>query len=90
MNKRINIFLISFNIHLKHYLITSMRVLFFVLTLGLGSSFANTGNTQERISIHVDNVSYAELFKVIQNSSDYVLFYKDDIIDNNKKRSSKK
>ncbi len=87
MNKRISFFLINFKIHLRHYLITSMRSLFFIMTLGLGSLFANTGNTQEKINVRVDNVSYAELFKVVQNSSDYVFFYKDAVINTNKKVS---
>ncbi|MFV0565859.1 MAG: carboxypeptidase-like regulatory domain-containing protein, partial [Flavobacteriaceae bacterium] len=47
MNKRNNFSLINFKVDVK----TTIQILFFVLTLGLGSSFANTGHTNTNLKV---------------------------------------
>ncbi|GAA4233727.1 TonB-dependent receptor [Postechiella marina] len=58
-----------------------MRVFIFFILIGLSSVYANSTYSQVKIDINVKNVSIKELFKEIQKKSEYIFFYKDDVID---------
>ncbi|MDO6803510.1 TonB-dependent receptor [Wenyingzhuangia sp. 1_MG-2023] len=62
-----------------------MRVFLLFITIGLGSVYANYPYSQEKMDINVRNVTIEDLFKEIQSKSNYVFFYKDDIIDSDVK-----
>ncbi|RXJ49531.1 SusC/RagA family TonB-linked outer membrane protein [Gelidibacter gilvus] len=57
-----------------------MRVFLLLMTLGLSSAFANFSEAQTKMDINVKNVSLEELFKEIQNKSEFLFFYKDDVL----------
>lgn len=57
-----------------------MRVFLLLMTIGLGSVFANGTNAQTKIDIDVSDISMEELFKEIQNKSEFIFFYKDDVL----------
>ncbi|MEZ4856267.1 MAG: TonB-dependent receptor [Gelidibacter sp.] len=57
-----------------------MRVFLLLMTIGLSSAFANNTKAQTKIDINVTNVSLEELFKEIQNKSEFIFFYKDDVL----------
>jgi len=53
-----------------------------LITLGLSSAFADSSYSQTKISIDVNNISLEELFKEIQNKSEFVFFYKNSVLNN--------
>ncbi|HLT33415.1 MAG TPA: TonB-dependent receptor plug domain-containing protein, partial [Aquaticitalea sp.] len=57
-----------------------MRVFLIVITIGLGSVFGNSSHAQTKIDINVRNVSLEELFKEIQSKSEFIFFYKDNVL----------
>ncbi|WP_245812595.1 STN domain-containing protein [Salegentibacter echinorum] len=59
-----------------------MRVLIILIGLGLGSSYANSSYSQPKINIAIKDASLIEFFKEIQSNSDFVFFYKDDVLKN--------
>src|SRR5690606_18374035 len=65
---------------LRHYLLLMMRVFLIVITIGLGSVFGNSSHAQTKIDINVRNVSLEELFKEIQSKSEFIFFYKDNVL----------
>lgn len=67
------------------FLILFMRVLILVLYLGLTSIYANDAKAQNEISVKVQDASLRTLFSVIQQKSDYVFFYNDDLMASTKK-----
>ncbi len=74
---------------LRHYLITIMRVFLLLITIGLSSAFANPANAQKKLNVNVKNISLEDLFSKIQNRSEYVFFYRDDVLYSNEKISIK-
>ncbi|WP_281309927.1 SusC/RagA family TonB-linked outer membrane protein [Flavobacterium flavigenum] len=64
-----------------------MRVFILVLYLGLTSIYANVAKAQNEISVKVQGASLQTLFADIQQKSDYVFFYNDDLIASVKKVS---
>ncbi|WP_281756170.1 TonB-dependent receptor [Neptunitalea chrysea] len=65
-----------------------MRVFFILITLGLGSVFANESYSQ-KLNIDLKEASLTVLFEEIQNKSEYVFFYSDDIVKDDYKISLK-
>jgi TonB-linked SusC/RagA family outer membrane protein len=64
-----------------------MRVFILVLYLGLTSIYANVAKAQNEISVKVQGASLQKLFSTIQQKSDYVFFYNDDLLASTKKVS---
>lgn len=64
-----------------------MRVFILVLYLGLTSIYANVAKAQNEISVKVEGGSLQTLFSTIQQKSDYVFFYNDDLMSSTKKIS---
>jgi TonB-linked SusC/RagA family outer membrane protein len=62
-----------------------MRVFLLLITIGLSSAYANSSYAQTKIDINVNDVSLEDLFKEIQNKSEFIFFYKDNILNNNKR-----
>lgn len=57
-----------------------MRFFLLFITFGLSSAFANSSESQTKMDINVKNVSLEKLFEEIQNKSEFIFFYKDDIL----------
>ncbi|MGJ8591902.1 MAG: TonB-dependent receptor [Aquaticitalea sp.] len=57
-----------------------MRIFLLLVTIGLGSVFANNSSAQTKIDINVNDISLEELFKEIQDKSEFIFFYKDDVL----------
>ncbi len=57
-----------------------MRVFLLLMTIGLGSVFANSTTAQTKIDINVSDISLEDLFKEIQTKSEFIFFYKDDVM----------
>jgi TonB-linked SusC/RagA family outer membrane protein len=57
-----------------------MKVFLLLITIGLSSAFANSTKAQTKIDINVNDVSLEELFKEIQKKSEFIFFYKDDVL----------
>ncbi len=72
-------------ISLRFYLWTIMRVFLLFIAIGLSSAYANTSYAQTKINIDVNDATLEDLFKEIQSKSEFIFFYKDDIIDSQKK-----
>ncbi|WP_159022080.1 TonB-dependent receptor [Formosa sp. L2A11] len=68
-------------------MLTLMRIFLLFISLGLTAGYGNTLRGQTKIDIDVKEMSIAEFFKEIQNSSDFIFFYKDDVLNSNKKVS---
>lgn len=64
-----------------------MRVFILVLYLGLTSIYANVAKAQNEIAVKVEGASLQKLFAAIQQKSDYVIFYNDDLLSSSKKVS---
>ena len=69
----------------RFYVLTIMRVFLLLITIGLGSVYANSSYAQTKIDISVNDVSLEDLFKEIQNKSEFIFFYKDNILNKNKR-----
>ncbi|HUH29042.1 TonB-dependent receptor [Gelidibacter sp.] len=80
MNKNENLYSFKRIKSFRYYLVHMMRVFLLLITLGLSSAFANFSEAQTKMDINVKNVSLEELFKVIQNKSEFLFFYKDDVL----------
>ncbi|MBD3661291.1 MAG: STN domain-containing protein, partial [Arenibacter algicola] len=68
-------------------ILTIMRIFILFICIGLSSVYANLTNAQTKMDINVKGVTLEELFKEIQEKSEFVFFYKDDVL-NSKKRIS--
>lgn len=66
---------------------TLMRIFLLFIGIGLSSIYANPSYAQTKISIEADDITYEELFGRIQNKSEYIFFYKDNILDSKRKIS---
>ena len=72
-----------------HVVHTIMRTFLLFIAIGLSSAYANVSYSQTKLDIEVDQVPLETLFREIQNNSEYIFFYKDDILVNSKKVSLK-
>lgn len=72
---------------LKNGILTIMRIFLLFIGIGLGSIYANSSFAQTKISIDVKEVTYEELFNEIQKKSEFIFFYKDDVLNSDKKVS---
>ncbi|MEN8125688.1 MAG: SusC/RagA family TonB-linked outer membrane protein [Bacteroidota bacterium] len=72
---------------LRFYLLTIMRIFLLFISIGLGSVYANSSYSQTKMDINVNNITFEEFFKEIQNKSEYIFFYQDNVIDKNKRVS---
>ncbi|RAJ22074.1 TonB-linked SusC/RagA family outer membrane protein [Gelidibacter algens] len=80
MNKNENLYSFKRIKSFRYYLVHMMRVFLLLVTLGLSSAFANFSKAQTKMDINVKDVSLEELFKEIQNKSEFIFFYKDDVL----------
>lgn len=80
MNKNKNLYSLQRIKSFRSYLVHMIRIFLLLVSLGLSSAFANVSNAQTKMDINVTDVSLAELFKDIQNKSEFIFFYKDDIL----------
>ncbi|MEX0359410.1 MAG: SusC/RagA family TonB-linked outer membrane protein, partial [Allomuricauda sp.] len=64
-----------------------MRVLLLLIGIGLSTAYANSSYAQTKIDIDVNDVVLEDLFKEIQAKTEYIFFYKDDVLDKKKKVS---
>src|SRR5690606_38988703 len=53
------------------------------------SVYANYSYSQTKIDIDVQDLTYEELFSKIQSKTKYIFFYKDDVLDSDKRVSLK-
>ncbi|WP_176132769.1 TonB-dependent receptor [Salegentibacter holothuriorum] len=60
-----------------------MRVLIILLGIGLSSSYANSSYSQTKIDIAIKDASLIEFFEEIQANTEFVFFYKDDVLKDN-------
>lgn len=70
-------------------IITVMRIFLLFIGIGLTSAYGNTAIGQSKININVKSVTIQELFNEIQSKSLYIFFYKDDVLQTDKKISLK-
>ena len=74
-------------LNLKHFefitnsLTKIMRIFILLITVGLSSAYSNTSYAQKKLDIDVNKVTIEQLFEEIQNTSEFVFFYKDKTID---------
>ncbi|EPR71200.1 TonB-dependent receptor [Winogradskyella psychrotolerans RS-3] len=80
MNKNENLYASRSVKSLSYYLVNIMRVFLLLITIGLSSAFANTTTAQTKIDVNVNNVTLEELFKDIQSKSEFIFFYKDNVL----------
>lgn len=80
MNKYENLYSFKRIKSLRYYLVNIMRIFLLLITIGLSSAFANMSNAQTKIDINVSNITLEELFKEIQDKSEFIFFYKDNVL----------
>lgn len=80
MNKYENLYSFKRIKSFRYYLVHMIRIFLVFVTLGLSSAFASFSNAQTRMDIHVKNVSLETLFNEIQTKSEFIFFYKDDVL----------
>jgi TonB-linked SusC/RagA family outer membrane protein len=74
---------------ISNTILAVMRLFLLLIGIGITSAFGNTINGQSKINIDVNGISIEELFNEIQSTSEYVFFYKDDVLRTDKKISIK-
>lgn len=85
MNKIVNPNFLEVKMPLRFNLMTVMRVILLLITLGISSVYANSTYAQTKLDIDVNDVKLEDLFKEIQDNSEFIFFYKDDLIKNKHK-----
>lgn len=60
-----------------------MKMFLFYICIGLSSIYASTISGQNIISMKAKNLTIEQFFNEIQNNSDYMFFYKDDVLNVN-------
>ncbi|MFC4094880.1 TonB-dependent receptor [Euzebyella saccharophila] len=85
MNKIVGLTHIQGKMTLKIASLILMRVFLLFIGIGLGAVYANPSYAQVKISIDANGITYEELFNQIQGKSDFIFFYKDDVL-NTKRR----
>lgn len=66
-----------------------MRIFILFISIGLTSVYGNSVASQTKIDIDVKSISIEEFFNEIQNRSEYIFFYKDNVLNTDKKVSLK-
>ncbi len=61
------------------------KTFFLIVTIGLGSAYANNTYPQSKIDFKATEITFEEFFKKLQNKTDYLFFYKDDVLDDSAK-----
>ncbi|WP_366184331.1 TonB-dependent receptor [Flavobacterium ovatum] len=64
-----------------------MRTFVLFIASGLTSVYANSPYAHKKLDINVQNLTIEELFKEIQNKSEYIFLYKDGVLDDHHKVS---
>ena len=72
---------------LSNGILSVMRIFILFISIGLTTVYGNSALSQTKIDIDVKSISIEDLFKEIQNSSDYIFFYKDNVLNTDKKVS---
>ncbi|MCK0160557.1 TonB-dependent receptor [Allomuricauda sp. F6463D] len=68
---------------------TVMRIFLLFIGIGLTAVYGNPAFAQNDIQINVKDATVEEFFEEIQNNSDFVFFYNDEVLKSNKKISLK-
>ncbi|WP_298478408.1 TonB-dependent receptor [uncultured Maribacter sp.] len=87
MNKTLNLNGINRLKTLRFCLMVMQRTFILLICVGFASIYANSSYAQTKIDIQVNNVKLDELFNEIQTKSEFIFFYKDDVLDKNKRIS---
>lgn len=74
---------------LKSGVLTIMRIFVLFIGIGLTSVYGNLILAQKKIQIDVRDVSVEQFFQEIQDKSEYIFFYRDDVIETTKRISLK-
>ncbi|WP_149303521.1 TonB-dependent receptor [Pareuzebyella sediminis] len=85
MNKIVGLTHIQGIMTLKIASIILMRVFLLFIGIGLGAVYANPSYAQTKITIDANGITYEELFNRIQGKSEFIFFYKDNVLNPNKK-----
>ncbi|GGX33040.1 TonB-dependent receptor [Aquimarina muelleri] len=62
------------------FLLTIMRVFILFLCFGLTSAYANNSYSQTKLDISLKGGTFEELFDQIHSKSEFIFFYKDDVV----------
>ncbi|SDE84065.1 TonB-linked outer membrane protein, SusC/RagA family [Pricia antarctica] len=84
MNKKVNSLLSLFLGRTNNIFLIGMRVSTLLLCIGLTSVYAHTSNAQN-IDIDLKDVPITTFFKEVQEKSDYVIIYRDEVIADTKR-----
>ncbi|SRX73447.1 TonB-dependent receptor [Aequorivita antarctica] len=80
MNKIKNLYPLRRLKSFRYYFGHMIRTFILLISIGISSAFATTIEAQTKMDIKVANVSLEQLFKEIQGKSEYIFFYKDDVL----------
>ncbi len=80
MNKTKNLYPLQRIKSFRYYLVHMIRTFLLLISLGISSAFSHTTSAQTKMDIKVTDVSLEQLFKEIQGKSEYIFFYKDDVL----------
>ncbi len=72
---------------LKSGLLIIMRTFLLLIGIGLSSAYGNPISAQKKIQIDVRDLSVEQFFQVIQDKSEFIFFYKDDVVETQKRIS---
>tara|TARA_R110002049_G_scaffold3795_3_gene27541 strand:+ start:75120 stop:78479 length:3360 start_codon:yes stop_codon:yes gene_type:complete len=84
MNKKINTLLPPFLRQLNKIFMIGMRISILLICIGITNAYANKANAQN-IDINLKDASIITFFKEIEEKSNFVIIYKDDVIKDAKK-----
>ena len=85
MNKKANCLSFSSKKRVHNFLLAVMRVFILFLCLGLTSAYAYNSYSQTKLNIDIENGSLEDLFDQIHSQSEFIFFYKDDILKTDRK-----
>ncbi len=85
MNKKANCLSFSSKKRTFNFLLTIMRVFILFLCLGLTSAYAYNSYSQTKLNVNVKNGTLEDLFDQIHSQSEFIFFYKDEIVQTNQK-----
>ncbi len=85
MNKKVNSCPLDYCKGINKILLLSMRILTLLLCIGLTSMYANPTIAQTKIDVTLENASFKDLFNEIEAKSEFLIFYKDDVLEASKK-----
>ena len=80
MNKKANCHSFLSKKKTYNFLLTIMRVFILFLCLGLSSAYAYNSYSQTKLTINVENATLEDLFEQIHSQSEFIFFYKDDVL----------